>query len=103
MHGGLLAKECLSFSIPYTYMYTHTRTPDPLPESAPDLVRQAVKERWQIYSLKPGLQALPDAMHSALLENGVEVALGQACTKINFAGNKVQVWNYLWLPELVCS
>lgn len=64
---------------------------DPIPDSAPDLVKQAVSEKWAIYSLREGLQSLPLALHTALQDRGVEIYLGQACTALEFLRDKIQV------------
>lgn len=64
---------------------------DPIPDSAPDLVKQAVSEKWAIYSLREGLQSLPLALHTALQDRGIEIHLGQACTALQFLSDKIQV------------
>lgn len=73
---------------------------DAISDSAPDLVKQAVSEKWAIYSLREGLQSLPLALHTALQDRGVEVHLGQACTALQFLRDKVQVC-VGWTPHLV--
>ena len=81
--GGFtfLWDESLSFSV----------FAEPLPDSASELVKQAVRDRWAIYSLRSGLESLPRAIHAALLEREVEVHLDRACTALHFSGNSVQV------------
>jgi oxygen-dependent protoporphyrinogen oxidase len=64
---------------------------EPVPESAPDLVKQAVGDKWAVYSLRSGLESLPRAMLAALQDRGVEVHLEQACTAVHFPGDGVQV------------
>ena len=54
-------------------------------------MKRAVREKWAIYTLRQGLGSLPRAMHAGLLERGVQVQLGQACTALTFAGDKVKV------------
>ena len=76
---------------------THSQFPhgpvsaDPLPDSAPELVKQAVREKWAIYTLRSGLQSLPLALLSTLEERGVKVHLGTPCTAINFRDQSAQV------------
>jgi oxygen-dependent protoporphyrinogen oxidase len=65
--------------------------PDPLPDSAPELVKQAVREKWAIYTLRSGLQSLPLALLSALEERGVKVHLETPCTAIHFRDQSAQV------------
>ena len=64
---------------------------DPVPESAADLVKQAVNNKWAIYSLASGLESLPQAMYTALLDRGVKVHLNQPCTALHFSGSSAQV------------
>ena len=64
---------------------------DPLPDSAPELVKQAVREKWAIYTLRSGLQSLPLALLSALEERGVKVHLETPCTAIHFRDQSAQV------------
>ena len=74
------------------YIYNYV-TADPVPESAAvELVKRAVSEKWAIYSLRSGLESLPQAMYTALLDRGVKVHLNQPCTALRFPSeNSVQV------------
>ena len=85
----------LVWTVVYTYMvkgvYNYV-TADPVPESAVELVKRAVSEKWAIYSLRSGLESLPQAMYTALLDRGVKVHLNQPCTALCFPSeNSVQV------------
>ena len=73
-------------SLPFFFL-----TPDPLPDNPPSLVRQAVREKWMIYTLKQGLQGLPEAMQKVVEEMGVKILPRQPCTALKFTANGVQV------------
>ena len=100
-------------------LMTHSQFPhglvsaDPLPDSAPELVKQAVREKWAIYTLRSGLQSLPLALLSSLEERGVKVHLGMPCTAIHFRDQSAQVagllclctnlfYLYRWCVETQC-
>lgn len=94
---SLSMKSC--FQLFHNYEKTHgslikgaflTKTP-PLPEDAPGLVRRAVKERWQIYTLRPGLQSLSETLHRTLAERGVEVFTQEPVERLSFSGSSAEV------------
>ena len=66
-------------------------TPDPLPDDPPPLVRQAVREKWMFYTLKQGLQGLPETMRRVVEEMGVKILSRQPCIALKFTTNGVQV------------
>ena len=66
-------------------------TPDLLPGDTPPLVRQAMREKWTIYTLKQGLQGLPEAMQRVVEEMGVKILSRQPCTALRFTADGVQV------------
>lgn len=75
--------------------------PEPLPETAGELVKKAVEEKWAIYSLSSGLESLPQAMLTALTDSGVTVHLNQPCTGLKFDGNSSQVWTFVLIELLM--
>ena len=66
-------------------------TLDPLPDNPPPLVRQAVREKWMFYTLKQGLQGLPETMRRVVEEMGVKILSRQPCIALKFTTNGVQV------------
>lgn len=65
---------------------------EPLSPDLPPLVHQAVKERWQIYALRSGMETLPRALLRALQgKEKVEVAIGTPCTGVSFGHKSVKV------------
>ena len=66
-------------------------TPDFLPGDTLPLVRQAMREKWTIYTLKQGLQGLPEAMQRVVEEMGVKILSRQPCTALRFTADGVQV------------
>lgn len=54
-------------------------------------MKRAVKEKWTTYSLKRGLQSLPEAMTEVLRQKGVKILTQQPCTGLRFTATGVQV------------
>ena len=54
-----------------------------------DLVRRASAEKWQVqWTLKNGLEMLPNRLGELLRGRGVDIRLGVPCTKLEFSENK---------------
>lgn len=56
-------------------------------ESAPSaLVERSIKEKWSIYSLKNGIEMLPQKLVDYLAQNAVELNKNSKCDRIDFDG-----------------
>jgi len=55
------------------------------------LARQAILERWSIYSLENGLQTLPETIEQKLREARVDVHLSDPCVRLKFDTNAVHL------------
>ncbi|XP_055586663.1 protoporphyrinogen oxidase [Uranotaenia lowii] len=83
-HGGVIKgflKETMA------KRQTNQKTKDPLA----GLAKKAKSEKWSIYSIQGGLQALPDRLGRVLLENKCNILTERICQKIRFDKNNVQL------------
>jgi len=48
--------------------------------------RRAKDEKWAMWNFKSGLQTLPNALHTALLDQGTELKMDTSCTKLEKSG-----------------
>lgn len=59
--------------------------------STSELVQQANKEKWRIYSFKGGMETLSDALIDNLRSQNVQLDLMSPCSSITFADNRAVV------------
>lgn len=67
-------------------------TADPSPQLDSPLARQARAERWSQWSLRGGLDTLPQALHAYLSDRGVQILCGQPARALSLqAGGRWKV------------
>ncbi|KAL5499828.1 hypothetical protein EMCRGX_G011291 [Ephydatia muelleri] len=64
---------------------------DPVSADAPELVKRAVQERWQFYTLRNGLSSFPERLAQKLKEAGVRVLTEHPCSHVTFSSNGAKV------------
>ncbi|XP_074044245.1 protoporphyrinogen oxidase isoform X3 [Macrotis lagotis] len=61
------------------------------PQLDSPLISQARAERWSQWSLRGGLETLPETLGTYLIHQGVDILKGQAVCGLNFQGGRWQV------------
>ena len=64
---------------------------DPVSADAPELVKRAMRERWQFYTLRNGLSSFPERLAQKLKEVGVKVLTEHPCSHVTFSSNGAKV------------